>query len=160
MSAVQKSRQKKASRVVFTLTDYSVDRENDQNLINILLENYSEVYFWPQGIRDIKYFESLENTKGITVLSPSVQDYGKLLSESDIDYVGTRLHAGIYAMQHKVRSLILVVDNRAADMAVTYNINTVSRDTQNLADIINSDIITDIMINEEGIKEWKSQFLA
>lgn len=151
---------KKSQTVVFTLTDYSIDRQNDQNLIDTLLTNYKAVYFWPQGTRDLNYFNSLDNTNRITVISPSVAAYSRLLSELDIDYVGTRLHAGIYAMQHKVRSIILVVDNRATDMAETYNINTVWRNASHLGTLLNSEIETNININQENIKEWKSQFLA
>lgn len=151
---------KKSNCAVFTLTDYSINREADQYLIDTLLSNYEEVYFWPQGTRDIKYFNSLSNIQSIKVLAPSVGAYSKLMSEKSLDYIGTRLHAGIYAMQHKVRSIIIVVDNRADDMAKTYNINTLSRQSRNLSDLINSEFETNININESNIKEWKSQFLT
>jgi polysaccharide pyruvyl transferase WcaK-like protein len=32
-------------------------------------------------------------------------------------YVGTRLHGGIFSMQHGVSALIIQVDNRAAEIA-------------------------------------------
>ncbi len=150
---------KKAPSVVFTLTDYAANRETDQYLIDVLTRTYETVYFWPQGTRDIKVFESLNNTENIKMITPSVKAYSDLLSKGNIDYVGTRLHAGIYAMQHKVRSLILIVDNRAADMGETYNINTIKRYDKNLENIINSEIVTNINIDEEKINAWKSQFL-
>lgn len=149
---------KKASRVVFTLTDYAVDRANDQNLIDILNRRYDKVYFWPQGTRDMKYFSSLSHTDDICVITPSVQAYGALLKEGDIDFVGTRLHAGIYAMQHKVRSVILSVDNRAADMAETYNLNVLRRDDPALEATLCGDIVTKVNINEQAIAEFKAQF--
>jgi hypothetical protein len=148
----------KAERVVFTLTDYSVDRENDQRLIDTLKKLYGEVYYWPQGTQDAKYFASLENTEGITVLTPSVKAYSELLSQGNIDYIGTRLHAGIYAMQHKIRSVILIVDNRAKDMAETYNINTLPRDYQDIEGYLSGEIVTAVKIDEDAITEWKSQF--
>ncbi len=112
----------KASGVVFTLTDYSMNREEDQYLIDILTSSYEKVYFGLQGTRDLKYFETLSNIENIKIVTPSVKAYSELLSNGNIDYIGTRLHAGIYAMQHKVRSIIVVADIRVADMAETYNI--------------------------------------
>ena len=149
----------KASRVVFTLTDYAIDRVNDQHLIDMLNRQYDEVYFWPQGTRDMKYFQTLSNTESVRVISPSVAAYDRLLNEGDIDFVGTRLHAGIYAMQHKVRSVILAVDNRAVDMAETYNLNVLRRDDPNLESMLCSEIVTDVNIDEQAIAMFKRQFL-
>lgn len=149
----------KASRVVFTISDYSIDRVNDQRLIDLLNRQYETVYFWPQGTRDMQYFQTLANTENIRVVSPSVQAYAALLSEGDIDFVGTRLHAGIYAMQHKVRSVILSVDNRASDMAETYHLNVLRRDDPNLEATLCGEIVTDVNIDEDAIAEFKQQFL-
>lgn len=149
----------KANRVVFTLTDYSVDRVNDQRLIDMLNRQYDEVYFWPQGTRDMKYFESLEHVENIRVISPSVAAYDRLLCEGNIDFVGTRLHAGIYAMQHKVRTVILSVDNRAADMAETYHLNVLRRDDPQLESTLCGEIVTAVNIDEQAIAAFKQQFL-
>ncbi|MBQ7089056.1 MAG: polysaccharide pyruvyl transferase family protein [Clostridia bacterium] len=149
----------KAKRVVFTLSDYSMDRVNDQALIDLLHRQYETVYFWPQGTRDLKYFQSLSHTESVRVVSPSVQAYGALLDEGDIDFVGTRLHAGIYAMQHKVRSVILAVDNRAADMAETYNLNVLHRGDPNLEVVLSGEIVTAVNIDEQAIAEFKQQFV-
>ena len=148
----------KAPNVVFTLTDYSMNREADEALIEILLRNYETVYYWPQGARDIPYFQSLKNSERVQQVAPGVAAYRKLLTETDIDYVGTRLHSGIYAMQHKVRSIILVVDNRAADIAETYNINTISRDDPALEAKIREQFCTDVKLDLNSIEQWKSQF--
>lgn len=149
----------KASRVVFTISDYSIDRVNDQKLIDMLKRRYEMVYFWPQGTRDMEYFQTLSGIESIHVITPSVQAYDALLKEGDIDFVGTRLHAGIYAMQHKVRSVILAVDNRAADMAETYNLNVLRRDDPNLEAALCGEIVTDVNIDEEAIAEFKRQFV-
>ena len=149
----------KAQRVVFTLTDYSKDRVCDQNLIDILNRQYEEVYFWPQGTQDMAYFQTLAHTESICVITPSVAAYDALLQEGNIDFVGTRLHAGIYAMQHKVRAVILAVDNRAADMAETYNLNVMHRGDTKLEEMLCSEIVTDINIDEQAIDEFKQQFV-
>ena len=83
----------------------------------------------------------------------------KILNE-EVDYIGTRLHAGIFAMQHKVRSFILEVDNRSQDMAETFGINCIMReDFKNLEKMINQKHVTDVNIHEKEILQWKKQFL-
>ncbi len=149
----------KADRVVFTLTDYSKNPTADQNLIDILNKNYSQVYFWPQGSEDFAYIQTFQNIENIQILSPSVRAYSELLSSGNIDYIGTRLHAGIFAMQHKVRGIILSVDNRAKDMAEVYNLNVIERNAEHLEELLNSHIETQIHINVAGIQQWKAQFL-
>jgi len=149
----------KSNRVIFTLTDYDQDKLRDQKLIDILVENYKEVLFWVQGSGDLEYYNSFQNTTGITVVSPSLEAYRSALTSGAIDYIGTRLHAGIFAMQHSVRSIILIVDNRARDMHNTYNINALERGDIDLLEAkINSDFVTRVKINEKKINLWKSQF--
>lgn len=149
----------KTDRVVFTLTDYCKDQTHDQMLINILKENYKEVLFWIQGSNDLKYFNSLSNTDNIKLIPPNLASYEKVLEEGNIDYVGTRLHAGIFAMRHKIRSIILIVDNRAKDMKESYNLVAVERDqTDKLKKMIKSSFETDVRIDEDKINKWKAQF--
>ncbi len=149
----------KADKVIFTLTDYKKDPVNDQKFIDLLMKNYKQIYFWVQGSEDLNYLETLRNTKNIILVKPNLPAYKSLLEKGGIDYVGTRLHAGIYAMQHKVRSIILIVDNRARDMHDSYNINAIERgDIESLRAKINSSFATEIKIDEEKIKSWKAQF--
>ena len=151
---------KKKDKVVFTLTDYKKDKEKDQELINILNKNYNEVYFWVQGFGDYEYLQGLNNILGIKIISSDVEEYNKFLDENECDFVGTRLHAGIKAMQKGRRSIILIVDNRARSMKRDYNLNCIERDRiDELEQYINSDIKTDIKINEENINRWKDQFI-
>lgn len=58
----------KSEDVIFTLTDYRQDITADQSLINMLLQNYNQVYFWVQGSDDFAYFSSLQNTKHIHII--------------------------------------------------------------------------------------------
>lgn len=115
--------------------------------------------FWPQGAKDYEYFMQFRNIEDISVVPPAVDAYSTILN-TDVDYIGTRLHAGIYAIQHRVRSIILAVDNRARDMSVTYNLNVYDRnDIESIKKAINSHIITDVRINQEKINYWKKQFI-
>jgi polysaccharide pyruvyl transferase WcaK-like protein len=151
---------KKSNRIVFTLTDYMAHRKCDQSLINLLIKLYGEVYFWPQGTSDYEYLKSLENTNGIIVLGSSIDSYKKLLLSGDIDYVGTRLHAGIFAMKQRVRAIIMSVDNRAIEMGEHYNINIVGRESISMLESkIMSDFNTEIKIESEAIEKFKNQFM-
>lgn len=148
----------KADEVVFTLTDYAPDFLLDQQLIDLLLNNYKKVYFWPQGTDDYNYFRKFRGIDKVFAISPDLSSYSRIL-DTNIDYIGTRLHAGIYALQHKKRSIILSVDNRARDMMETYNINVIERNK--LSDIeikLKDNFKTEVKINEHNIIKWKSQF--
>lgn len=150
---------KKASRVVFTLTSANEIDNRDQKLIDILNRNYDKVYFWPQGIDDFKYFKKFNNTDSIIVLNSDVKTYDNLLNETDLDYVGTRLHGGVYAMRHKKRSIIIVIDERAREINKGNNLNCVEKDKiDNLEKMINSEFETNINMPFETIERWKKQF--
>jgi translation initiation factor 1 (eIF-1/SUI1) len=77
----------------------------------------------------------------------------------DIEYVGTRLHGGMFAMQHKKRTITIAIDHRVRDMNAVYAINIIERNEMNkLADMIHSDFATDVRINQKNIDQWLSQF--
>lgn len=149
----------KAKNVVFTLTDYNKDFENDKKLIQILEKNYENVYFWPQGRGDFKYLDDLKVQKNINVITPSLKSYDNMLETQNMDFVGTRLHGGIRAMQKGHRSIIIAIDNRAIEMSRDYNIPILERNNvEDLEDMINSRFETKIQIPEDNIKKWKEQF--
>lgn len=153
----------KANEVVFTITDYAPDIERDCLMIKTLCENYKKVFFWPQGLEDYNYIEKLgleeAIRKRIQVLDPTLKSYNDFLHNHNCDYVGTRLHAGIKALQMKKRSLIISVDNRAKDMKDSYDLPLLERDKINeLGVIINRNSDISININEGRIKEFLLQF--
>lgn len=149
----------KSEKVVTTITDYNRDFQKDKQMIEILLKSYKEVFLWPQGVADYDYFKEIHPKKNITVLEPSLESFDEIL-KSNIDYVGTRLHAGIRAMQFKRRSIIIGIDNRAIEKKKTFNINCIDRnEIENLENLIKSEIETKIKLPIENIKKWKSQFI-
>jgi polysaccharide pyruvyl transferase WcaK-like protein len=151
----------KARNVVFTLTDYNRDVRLDNLLVKKLIDNYDQVYFWPQGSDDYDYFLTLKKISSINIIDPNLDAFKGFLLKGSVDYIGTRLHAGIFALQNKIRSIIIEVDNRALDMAESFNLNTIKRSQiKDLDQIIHKKIITDIKIDESKINEWKSQFKA
>lgn len=148
----------KSDSVVFTLTDYKKSAEQDNQIVETLKRNYKKLYFWLQGAHDFEYLQSVADTDGIEIIEPSVEAYEKVL-EKDVDYVGTRLHAGIYAMRHKKRSIILRVDKRMDSMAQCITDNCISRsEISKLGEMIQSEIDTKVNIDFDAVRQWKGQF--
>lgn len=156
----------KSAAVVFTLTDYRKDIELDKKIIHILKKQYEYVYFWPQGSKDKEYLiEELGSnvdieTNDILILEESLAAFDNLLQNEEVDYVGTRLHAGIRALQKSKRSIIIGVDNRAIEMQKDINLPVVQRErVEQLNDLIEEEWQPKLNIPWHKIKEWKAQFL-
>lgn len=151
----------KSDTVVFTLTDYARNRVHDKKIIDILKRNYDRLLFWVQGFDDYEYLKSIVEINGIEIIPHEIDAYRTILEYGNIDYVGTRLHAGIYAMRHGIRSIIISVDNRSKDMNETYTIPIVERDLvdQELEKKINSSFATFVQIHMDEIEQWKGQFV-
>lgn len=156
---------KKASSVVFTLTDYRRNNNLDIALINCLVENYEGIYFWPQGSKDLTYFQELiqdsnSQTDQIKLVPNTLVAFNSLLINSDIDYVGTRLHAGIRSLQLSKRTIIIGIDNRAVEMKNDFNLPVVNRaSTEELIELINTSWMPSLNIPWSQIHQWKSQFI-
>ncbi len=156
---------KKAKRCVFTVTARPADcsvREEEQEMLNILLRNYSEVFFWIQGDKDLDYFHRMRNTEQVKVIPPSVGAYDALLNQDDIDYVGTRLHGGIYAMRHKKRAIIIAIDERAREINKANHLNSIEQREvfSKLEHMVKSDFATEIEMPLDEISRWKRQFMG
>jgi polysaccharide pyruvyl transferase WcaK-like protein len=153
----------KAKNVVFTLTDYRKNPELDKKFIHIISSLYDKVYFWAQGANDLEYLHHLtlnKPQKTITLLGPSLPQYDHfLLNTKDIDYVGTRLHAGIRAMQSQHRSIIIGIDNRAIEKKIDFNLVVVDRENiGQLSKTITAPFKTEIKLPTTEIESWKAQF--
>ena len=95
------------------------------------------------------------------MLSPSIEAFDKILLNPSIDYVGTRLHAGVRALQCNVRTLILAVDNRALEIGNDVNLNVIKRENvENTLEFINNEYKTDIKLPLENIERWKKSFYS
>lgn len=149
----------KASRVVTTLTDYAKDVTKDKLMLETLKRNYDVVYLWCQGTDDYQYYLKNFFDKGIIVLNNSLKAYKDILSEDDLDYVGSRLHGGIYALRHQKRTIILAVDNRALEIHKDTNLPVLAREqVENLEELIQSSWPTIINLPQESINKFISQF--
>ena len=152
---------KKADNVVFTLTDYMKDEKSDKELIQILVKNYNNVYFWIQGSNDLSYFNAINTTENIKLIAPTLAAYDHILTNiKSLDFVGTRLHAGIRALQKHIRTIVVAIDNRAIEKSQDINLKIILRDEieNKLETMIQEDFKTDIKLPIENILKWKKQF--
>ena len=150
---------KKSDTVICTITASGQVNPQDQKLIDILDSNYEHIYFWPQGINDFDYIKKLKTPKRLIILPPTKDAYDDFLSTTDTDYVGTRLHGGVYAMRHRRRSIIIAIDERARAIHNDTNINCVEQtNIEELQSLINCELETRIRMPIENIARWKSQF--
>lgn len=149
---------------VFTLTDYNKKPEFDNGLIEVLSEHFSgKLLFFAQGSQDAEYIQSLDayrkNSARIQIL-PQLSDFIDSLEPGAVSYVGTRLHGGIKAMKLGVESLILSIDNRAAEIGKDISLPVVPRDDfKKISDWLTGSYDPGtVSIPQDTIREWKSQF--
>src|SRR5207237_6113778 len=123
---------------------------------------YQDIYFFPQGRGDNKYLEAIadESTLSrIVILERSVTAYNDLLTSHNIDYVGTRLHGGIRALQLNRRAFIISVDNRTTEIARDTRLPMIERsEISSLPGKINSLFEFPLQINCADIKKFKCRF--
>ncbi len=151
----------KAQNVLVMLTDYAKDPEMDKNLLKIVRENYDKVFFWPQGSDDITYLSGLiEDKSKISILKNTTKDLNDFIDSGiDFDYIGTRLHGGIKCLLSKKRSIIIEVDNRAAEIFLDTNLPTIKRnDFPGLIKWINNSPPIKIKLDTNAINLWRTQF--
>ena len=109
---------------------------------------------------DFEYLHKFKNIERIKILEASKAAYDTFLTNNDTDYVGTRLHGGVYAMRHARRAIIIAIDERARAINAKNNLNCVERNNiTELEQMINSDFETKIVMDFDSINRWKSQFL-
>lgn len=151
---------KKSKNVVCTVTDYNKDEEKDKKMIEILLKNYDKVYIWIQGSNDFNYVKELGYQDKLIIIPNSLAEYDEILKLDNLDYVGTRLHAGIRALTFKHRSIIVSIDNRAECISKDTGLPIIHRDEieSSLDSYIRSEFNTKINLPWNNINKWLSQF--
>lgn len=150
--------EQRSSRVVFTFTDYNKDPQLDRGLVAQLRSIYSELLFWPQGARDIEYIQDLD-LGDVKIIPPNLNSYDDVLKSGNIDYIGTRLHGGIRALQHQRRAIILAVDNRSIEMGQDFCLPVFPRkEMDSFLQYEDRIIAKQINIPLKEIEQWKMQF--
>ena len=154
----------RAENALVVLTDYSRDYELDREILEHVLREYKKVYFWCQGTNDQEYLNSFNLSEKVEVIPSSLSAYDQLLSDESIslDYVGTRLHGGIRALQHKRRAIIIGVDHRAIQKGIDFNLPVIDRyePIGAIKAMISDPFETEINLPDENIARWKEQFLS
>ena len=155
------SRRRKGN-VVTTLTFYHRDYKADKGMLEILSKKYAKVHLWIQGLEDINYYEELgANLPNLFFIPPTIEAYNRILDTGEEDYIGTRLHAGARALQKKVRTLILAVDNRAKEIGKDINLNVIDqKDYTKIESFIDEEYITDIQLPVNEIRMWKESLIV
>jgi polysaccharide pyruvyl transferase WcaK-like protein len=151
---------KKAKNVICTITDYCRNIEFDRQMLQIVTKNYEKVYLWIQGENDLEYLKKLNFDKKVIIVPIGLNYYDEILKLPNLDYIGTRLHAGIRAISNGHRSIIISIDNRAAAIAHDTGLPIIKREDIPiyLEERINSDFETKITLPIKNIELWKKQF--
>lgn len=133
--------------------------QEDQALVDITGRNYEKRWAWIQTIRDEEYLDTLQGTKDIKRIY-SLNEYRRVLREEQVDYVGTRLHGGVFALQNKVRAIVICIDKRARSFHDFNNLPIIMREDvpAGLEDMINSEFRTEIRNDREAIETFLGQF--
>jgi polysaccharide pyruvyl transferase WcaK-like protein len=150
---------RRANKIVLaTLTDYKPNPTDDKMLLRFLATHYERVFVWPQGSNDAAYIESLGEKN--TLLEHSFESLVTFLEANpSADYVGTRLHCGIYCLNKGHRSMILSVDNRATEIAKDTRLPVIPRgDLEALKSWLREPKPVLIAIDRRAVDKWRSEF--
>ena len=149
----------KTDTALVTVTAYRHATEIDRKWLEIVLASYSKIYLFPQMAGDGQYVQNMNLSADIVVLPHTLATYDNLLANTELDYIGTRLHGGIRALQRCRRSLIIEVDNRATEIARDTNLPTSKRDDfEAITHWITNKKPTIINLPSAEITRWKEQF--
>jgi polysaccharide pyruvyl transferase WcaK-like protein len=151
---------RKADTVLTTVNSYGglKNVEADRRMLELLKRAYGSVHLWVQTHSDYEYANSL--TDGLTFVSPNLRSLDAALNAPvELDYVGNRLHAGIRALQHGRRAIIVEIDNRAREMGKDFGLPTVARhDFDKLQAMISEPFQIAVRPPLDAIAQWKRQF--
>lgn len=149
----------KGSRAIATITDYNPDPSQDELMLSTLLDYYDSVSIWLQGNGDKRYASTLPSFERCAIIPPSLSAFDRALEADGVDYIGTRLHGGIRALQHGRRSLVVAIDNRAREKHRDFNLPTIDRnDIRELGGWICSSQPTNIRLPMREIQRFLDQF--
>ena len=153
------------NRILFTLTSYYPDMVADEQLLETILNSSAkEIYFFPQTKSDTEYLATLpifkKNISRFKLLNHNISEIHELISTTDFNYIGNRLHCGIKCLAFNRPTIIISVDNRAVEMGKSINLNTAKRDDIPLINKwINAEYIPpQINLPLGDIEQWKKQF--
>jgi len=144
--------------VLMTITDYRKDPIADHKFIQTITKRYGQANSWLflQGANDFSYVNEL-GYKG-NYLKGNINDLIQFYEKHDeLDYIGTRLHCGILALEFKKRALILAIDNRATEINTDTGLPSAPRD--NMAQVTkftDENYTTDVRLPWDSIRTFRT----
>ena len=88
-----------------------------------------------------------------------MESYNDFLLNQDTDFVGTRLHGGMRAMQMGRRTIIIAIDNRATELQKDFGIPVIQESViDQLEDMICGKWETRIELPTDNIRAFMEQF--
>jgi len=143
------------AKIVSTLTSYRRNRKVDREWVKSLMSQ-CEVFWWPQSVADTSYMVSIGVPRE-RILSVDVRVLRHVLLNWAEGYLGTRLHAGILALQLGVPTAVIQVDNRTRELGQDQSIPTVLRDSEEIAKLLGNPKSGSIFVPETQINSWLEQ---
>jgi hypothetical protein len=145
---------------VITVTDYNQNVQREKEWISLVAQMYKKVYLWLQGAGDYQYFMNNHFAENVKIIPPRVSEFDRALENESIDYIGTRLHGGIRALQKKKRTIVIAIDNRGMEMGRDFNLPFIRVDEiPDMQKKLIEPYQTRFNIPRENIQKWKSQFI-
>jgi hypothetical protein len=140
--------------IVATVTDYRPAPDADRRMLSCLRERAETLRIWPQGKGDVNYVTHLGF--GDHLIGSELSDVDEALAVPGTEYVGTRLHGGIRALWSGVPTVIVSIDNRAAEIGRDVGLWMVERNrVSQLARHLDSFDRWDLRLPSEAIGSWR-----
>jgi polysaccharide pyruvyl transferase WcaK-like protein len=152
------------NNVLITLTDYNKNINYDIIFLTKIFSLYKRIFFIPCSRSDLIYFEFLlkkinVNKEKVTILKSKLELIVELKKSIQFDYIGTRLHIGIFCLNLNIPTKIISIDNRAFEIHKDTNIPIIKREEiENIYDEIISCGFLKITLPRNNIKLWINQF--
>lgn len=151
-------------RAVVTVTDYAKDPELDTRWIRLVADRVNTIEFQPMSAGDNEYLVEGLRIRRELVRPLRLASLNAALSEPGVLYVGTRLHAGIRALQMGCPTVILAVDNRASEMSVGTGLPIVPRSNTRMVSEVLESLLSGLSPKRDALSEAQregiDEFLA
>jgi hypothetical protein len=147
------------SSVVATVTNYHPDFDRDRTMLAVLRNRADRLRVWPQGQGDAEYVRRLGF--GDCLVDTGLETFNAVLQEPGTEYVGTRLHAAVRALQTSVPAVIVSVDNRATEIGRDVGLWYLERKrVDGLTGMLDRLSQWELRLPTESISSWRDELAA
>ena len=152
---------KEKGKAVFIALESRQDhRSIDRELLKMLKEEYEVVYLWVRDKENLEYLQTLDSLNAYHLLPGTTAAlYEQFQTTADLDYVGTHIQAGIQSLRMGKRSLIISDTEYAQALREEMHFPILKRTMEKETEAwVCAAYETKILLPEENIRHWKSQF--